>query len=37
MLNPGLLGWSGRGVSGVGTGRELGPGEGLCFPLPKHL
>lgn len=26
-----------EGVSGVGTGRELGPGEGLCCPLPKHL
>ena len=35
--NPSPLGSNGRGVSGVGTEMGVGPREGLCFPLPKHL
>lgn len=35
--NPSPLGSNGRGVSGVGTETGVGPREGLCFLLPKHL
>lgn len=36
--NPSPRGSNARSVSGVGTGGAgVGPREGLCFPLPKHL
>lgn len=35
MLNTGLLGVNGRGVSGVGTERELGLRDGIMFSITQ--